>query len=490
MSSARLRQLAAETRALAGMEFEMIVPGVGSVDQDREMERDYGPDRRIRGIQDIRDFFYDGEYNSRREVDRMVDGIWEDYMDSDWLGERKKEEWGNSAPGAIQDWFTDWLESEGIAVMSDLENKMVGGATWSRSVTRFYDITWPYWNQNEDAEANIQSVADDFAGAIDRPVIASSDYHEARRDKTSYIVEPDGSLSPNDSDDAGLEFVSPPLPIDDLLSDLNKVKAWAKKKGAYTNKSTGLHINVSIPNYDSANLDYIKLALLAGDRYVLEQFGRSANTYARSAMDKIMKNISGRTEELPRLLEMMKQGMVTIASKSIHTGFTEKYTSINTKSGYVEFRSAGGDWLNADVAKIENTLLRFVVALDAAVHPEKYKQEYLKKFYQLLAPKTNNDPVAYFARYAAGELPQSALKSFIKQIQLQRQIKKQPQTGKDYWWEVKRDGEGVDGPGIEVVAGTAAEAKIIAAKHWGIPPEQLSQASVKPLRVYTPIEAN
>jgi hypothetical protein len=42
-------------------------------------------------------------------------------------------------------------------------------------------------------------------------------------------VEPDSSLDPDDSDDQGLEFVSPPLPIEELLSDLNKVKAWADR---------------------------------------------------------------------------------------------------------------------------------------------------------------------------------------------------------------------------------------------------------------------
>jgi hypothetical protein len=101
------------------------------------------------------------------------------------------------------------------------------------------------------------------------------------RQPGKYVVEPDGSLNPNNDDDLGLEFVSPPLPIDEMLSDLEKVKAWAKQRGCYTNSSTGLHINISVPNFDPAKLDYVKLALLLGDKYVLDQFGRSSNTYTK-----------------------------------------------------------------------------------------------------------------------------------------------------------------------------------------------------------------
>lgn len=548
MSPSSLRAEAAKTGALAGMEFEMIVPGVGGVGEDQEMERDYGPDRRVRGLSDIRDFFYDSDYNSRRDAERLADRIWEDYMDSDWLSERKQEEWSNSATGAIRDWveeneqddladqateevqkqsddpdwnldnrqfrdqveqrtqelidertddiesnmgpvydevldqwtedewtdqwnnddmFTDWLESEGISHMSDIENS--------------YDITWPYWESGENAEDNIQSVADDFAGAIDRPVIASSDYHGARRDSTSYIVEPDGSLSPDDSDDAGLEFVSPPLPIDDLLSDLNKVKTWAESRGAYTNKSTGLHINVSVPDLDTNQLDYVKLALLLGDEYVLGQFGRLANTYAKSAMGKIRDRAVQRSEELTHYMDLMRQGLAREASQMIHAPRTDKYTSINVKQGYVEFRSPGGDWLNEDLSKIENTLLRFVVALSAAADPQKERKEYLKKLYQVLAPRSESDPVAIFARYSAGELPQSALKSFIRQIQLQRKVKKSP-SGEKYWWEVMLNGEGQDGPGMEIVATSEQEALAIAAKAWEKTAVEMARATARPIR--------
>jgi hypothetical protein len=285
-----------------------------------------------------------------------------------------------------------------------------------------YEVSWPYYSSGGDEGAGIESVADEFREAIGRKVNWSASYHGGKREANAYVVEPDGSLIPSDSNDAGLEFVSPPLPIDEMISDLNKVKAWAKQRGCYTSKAakTGLHINVSVPGFDNDKLDYVKLALLLGDEYVLNQFGRLGNSYANSAMGIIKERIAQRPEDAAAMLQKMKAGMGELATKVIHSGTTSKFTSINTKDGYIEFRSPGGDWLDDNFDKIETTLMRFVVALDAAMDPAKYRDEYLKKLYAVLKPKDQNDTLSYFAKFAAGELPKAALKSFIKQAQLER----------------------------------------------------------------------
>jgi hypothetical protein len=119
----------------------------------------------------------------------------------------------------------------------------------------------------------------------------------------------------------------------------------------------------------------------------------------------------------------MKEHVNVAASKAIHAGSTNKFTSINTKDGYIEFRSPGGDWLNEFYDKIEPTLLRFVVALDAAIDEDKYKQDYLKKLYKLLAPSGDKSTIEYFAKYVAGDLPKAALKSFVRQAQRERSPK-------------------------------------------------------------------
>ena len=508
MSPGNLDKLASQIDARAGMEFEMIVPGVKG--DDPEMEPDYNSDERCRSIDDAVQFFHDGDYNGRREVQRLRERMEEDYQE--WKMEIIDADWANDPAEHIYEYLVDNVTPEEIGEIigedlsdadgvtkqqasvaadfvnenelqpyydnaRDIHREEMDGA-WDESdwldardldtmsaIENAYEISWPHWTYDNDGEnVDIDQVADEFGTAIKRPVNASQRYHGARREAGHYVVEPDGSLDPDDSDDVGLEFVSPPLPLEEMFSDLDKVKAWADKTGCYTNKSTGLHINVSVPEFSVDNLDYIKLALLMGDKYVLEQFDRLGNTYAKSAMDKIIDRVRQRPEDAEMLLVKMKEGLGKLATKVIHSGATDKYTSINTKTGYVEFRSPGGDWLGDKFFnQIKPTLTRFVVALDAAMDPQKYRDEYLKKLYKLLQPKSKDDTLSYFAKYAAGEMPKAALKSFIKQAQLERKIAKDPTGGEKYWWRVGRPGYGGS---VEVVATNRAEAIALGKKEY------------------------
>jgi hypothetical protein len=237
---------------------------------------------------------------------------------------------------------------------------------------------------------------------------------------------------------------------------LNKVKKWAKVYGCYTNDSTGLHINISVPNYSRENLDFVKLALLMGDEYVLDLFGRAGNTYAKPAIKMVRDQVRQKPDEAERLLNKMKGNLDSLASKAIHSGVTSKYTSINTKDGHIEFRSPGGDWLDQNFDQIENTLLRFTVAMSAALNPEMYREEYLKKLYKLLTQDNKgSDTIKYFSEYVAGKIPAAALRSFVKQAQLERKLKKDPTGGEKYWWSVGRPGYGAS---VEVVATSKEEA--------------------------------
>ena len=467
MSPTSLRQLASKINARAGMEFEMIVPNVkidGS--DDFESEPDYDYDEPTGSIRNIRGFFHDGDHNSRRDVDNLVEELEQEFYE--WRQERMDEEWASDGREFFEQWVRnnvsddEWItgeddedEDESFSKFVDREweaqdrhytdayNEFVqdhegdyDDGDWLNAVDYNYmsniagsfDINWPYWTeyQGDDDGMAVENIADDFSGAIGRPVNHSTDYHGASREEGTYVVEPDGSLKGADNDDGGLEFVSPPLPIAELLSDLQKVKRWAKRRGCYTGADygTGLHINVSVDGWAGIeNLDYVKLAILLGDEYVLQQFQRQSNNYCKSALGLVKDAIKKNPLTAKELLEKMKTHMNTAASKLIHTGITNKFTSINTKDGYVEFRSPGGDWLNEFEDKIEPTLLRFVVALDAAVHEDKYKQEYLKKLYKLLAPSGDKSTIEYFAKYVAGDLPKAALKSFVRQAQRERSPK-------------------------------------------------------------------
>lgn len=550
MNPASLRKMAAGTGAKAGIEFEMVVPNVNYSD-DEEMEPDFDSDERVTDFSSIHDFFYEGDFNSLRDINAFIDSLREGYFE--WASEQRWEQWadegfrffkdyyrdnefvedgareeaendvresepdvpddsdefqdlvrdrmdqileqqaeeawddqGRAYDNAHEEWEenadwpeeSDYLRYAGYRYMSDLPYSENG-------------VTWPYWTSSGgDSGANIQAVADDFTRAIGRPVNASTSYHGGRRAENTYVIEPDSSIDPADNADSGLEFVSPPLPIDEMLSDFNKVIMWAKKSGCYTNNSTGLHMNVSVPkSANRENIDYIKLALLLGDNYVLEQFGRAANTYTKSALSVVLQKIKQNPSSAQQLLQQMKSGLDAQASKIVHNGITDKYVSINAHDGYIEFRSPGGDWLNADWPKLENTLLRFVVALDAATDPQKFRKEYLKKLYQILQPKSEADPITMFAKFSANELSKQELVQRLKQVHLKRNIEKSPNANQKYWWRVYKDGQDAKNSAVlEVVAFSAEQALAMASNEWNIPVHRLGGADVVPVKPY--IEPN
>lgn len=484
---------------MAGFEAELIFTGLaGDGEMEPDWEPDYDQDERADSIDDVIEFFQSGDFAdlSDRGARELRDHMYTDYQE--WLYEQMNDDWDreqedfirdylvneedlegeeldervaaaieeqnrdydNAREAFDEDWMNthelddgDWLRSQGIRYMSDAERA-------------YDDLSWPHYQDrnygsseggfNED---NAQRLADDLTDTLDVETTVSGGYHSARRDAKTWIFEPDSSLDANDNEDMPVEIVSPPMPLGQALEILPKFFEWAKANGAYANKSTGFHMSVSMPDHGENVLDYTKLALFLGDEYVLKQFGREANTYARSAISKIRdsmgKSLTEATEtRADAVLSAMRNHLNQFASRAIAqpSGFG-KYTSINPKSNYIEFRSAGGSDYFDDIDKIQNTLMRYARATDIAMDPAAEKQEYAKKLYKLLTqtetqqvtdPKTgrkrtevkgkvDNDAISIFSRYVAGELPKSELKGFLKQLQYGREVAKNPPKEKIQW---------------------------------------------------------
>lgn len=528
MNPNALKTMANQVGATAGMEFEMIVSDMNTPDEDTEYENDMNSDERASSWGGIEDFFMSGDGNNYRpDVRTMIDKLKEDYWE--WVSEVLWERWSDEGreyfnhyaedefdeDAAIEEALEElseenpeitpdddrvielvkekkqeWLDSEWDEQGSTYENareafeederSSIDEGDWLDSNYRWMSdiwenfgsdnsVYWPYQVPIESDNSDLGDLADDYSRAVGRGVNTSTTYHGVRNDN-EYTIEPDGSLDPDSSDDAGLEFVSPPLPLEEMVKDLQKTVAWAKARGCYTNTSTGLHMNVSVPNYSFNKLDYVKLALLLGDEYILKEFGRSANGYAKSAMSKIREKLPSDPSQVQTLLQQMKNGMAQEASKAIHAGHTDKYTSINTKTGYIEFRSPGGNWLEEDLPKLINTLYRFVVALDAACDPEKYKEDYYKKLYKLLNPDNSADNYSMmindFSKYvtAVGGAPQKVVADFRRLALATLQQSQGKETGK-WWYNVA-----INGQRLELVADSPEHAWAEAVQdnpHWG-----------------------
>jgi hypothetical protein len=311
----------------------------------------------------------------------------------------------------LDDFRSDFYVDDDSSFFSDI------GLRWMSDVSNEYDLGWPYLTggAGNGGSRDWESIGDSLHDTIDMPVKVSSGYHSATRKEGLWIVEPDSSLQPDDREDYGLEIVSPPMPLLTALEKLQEVTDWANdttEGDAYTNSSTGLHMGVSVP-FKGGDVDYLKLVLFLGDEYVLKQFGREANTYTKSAMSKFKENIKGGRTDPMSVIKLMQHGLLELAQREVQKGVGEgKYTSVHVQKGYIEFRSAGGDWLaeeSADPEKLSSTMLRYARAMSIAANPGEERREYAKKLYKLIAPEGDSQ-LALFSQFASGELTAEQLK--------------------------------------------------------------------------------
>ena len=479
--------------AKAGLEFELIVTNLDEEEdddydpyEDFDSEPDYDQDEHISTRSwdslagDVMQFFR-GDHNSRRDVQRAIDLMreaWHEYLDGamwdsyvndniqDFIDKRYGRDYANQQElfkelDAIDpyesfkaEYYKTWLENiEDDDNIDDyleefLRDTYTGDMMGNLASDSNLGLSWPHWTEPDYYDRRTRSTVDvgDFRRAVGIKTIKSGGYHSMTKPMDAYVVEPDSSLSPTRGKGGeGLEFVSPPLSIPEMIDQINKVKAWAKDGNAYTNDKTGLHMNISIPGYRLDKLDFVKLALFLGDKYILEKFGRLGNSYARSAFDQIASFIKQNPEKANKAVDAMRQNLNSVASKLIHNGYTDKYTSINTKDNRVEFRSPGGDWLEMDTDAVVNTLLRVTYALNIALDPEAERKEYQKKFAKLLTAdkKDETDTIKYFTQFATGNLPRTALVSYIKNAQSKRDFAKKakPEEPRGTDPYARRDGD-------------------------------------------------
>jgi hypothetical protein len=422
-----------------GMEFELVVKNAADVtsnnhdsyDSDFDgssLDNDTYIDAETEDSfrNDIMQFFI-GYHNTRREVSSAADKALKDYRG--WLAERWEDFLDRRYnPWAIKKGY-DYSDRENIDEFTDTfrdgfdndKNNSVNAwltvedITHMSSFANTYNLDWPFYDESDVKSELLNSIAIEFKQAVGMAVNVSQVYHAGTRAPDTYVIEPDSSINPGSPDDAGLEFISPPLDINKMIEQLHKVKEWAASgKVAYTNGSTGLHINISMPNYSEENLDPIKLALFLGDMDILEKFHRSFSSYAVPALKKIKANIEADQKLLPVALYKVRKQMLFDAGKSIYNTYnkssSDKNVSIHIKEGYVEFRSPGGNWLEMDIDVVINTMLRMVVALDIALDENRYKREYATKLYKLLTP-TKDTSMALFSMWQAGILSNEAMKS-------------------------------------------------------------------------------
>ena len=504
-----------------GFELESVIHNVRS-ESDSEPEPDYGYDERASDIESILDFFRGGDDpNGDRTIDTLRNNLYDDFMqwqdsefdeyfrtdeaqtdlkefireyleEKDYTDRQQRLEFDNAEEGRVSDVYAE-AEMSGIEKLRDEWNDN-DSAGWEKycddidmnymsDVLNKYEnyLYWPYINYGDDGDSylNLEYVADELKTETGIDATYDDSYHGTSRaraqEKGQWIIEPDSSIDADESEDAGLEFISPALEINEALKQMQQVLEFIRGRG-YTNTSTGLHINISVPDYNVDKLDYVKLAIFLGDKYVLEQFDRLSNHYCDGAYKKIGNKVQQmKGDELKAVMNKMKEGLTLAASKIIHTGYTSKYTSINTKEGYIEFRSPGGNYLDDPVEKLTNTALRMALALRIATDENMYKKEYQKRLYKVLNDAGEQDDLVKFKDYVAKfQTADKETRSYIIQtIQAEREArkakKKKPDNESRPYWMVRRRGD-TRGGGMAVFADTAYDAIKDVAKSWDLDP--------------------
>jgi len=222
-------------------------------------------------------------------------------------------------------------------------------------------------------------------------VTVFSSYHQRTKNMTSWYIEPDGSLNTKEYDDGAAEIVGPPQPAAKALETLAKFYSMAKKLHLYTNDSTGLHINISIPQ----NIDVLKLAVFSGDQYVLQQFNRLDNNYAASVIRGLKTGNDWHPSGYPGITPRAAndEGLTKLKIKSIEDlakSLTNRHTASITNNGkYISFRQVGGNYLN-DYDQVLNVVGRFVRAIIIASDPNAYRKEYLAELGKMIMPTSDN----------------------------------------------------------------------------------------------------
>lgn len=227
------------------------------------------------------------------------------------------------------------------------------------------------------------------------------EYHQSRKALDTWYIEPDGSLD-DPPGGTSMEVVSPPLPAAQAIPTLRAFTARARELGLETDDSTGLHINVSIPD----RLDILKLLVFSGDEYVLRQFQREESDYAESVMREL-ESFSRMPASRQRQTD---QRLIKYLEQTARQATDSHTASISRNSKYISFRHAGDDYLN-NLQSTVDVVGRFVRAMVIAATPGAYRDEYLKRLAALIEPGREE------RRAAAGQAvtePSSAALNWVR----------------------------------------------------------------------------
>ncbi len=428
----------------AGFELELVLANTQNTDDD-DYEADMDADEPIGTLDEIVDF-YDGPSgvgawtsDQRTTEEQFREAVLEDLMEYedqqffDWWGDHGEDEVRQEMEAELErnvtdEEFTEEFESEGDIferVREREQEEHRGDITWGQfwesqqietmgDLMNHYDLYFPYTAGSEGGDKELDEWAEEISAITGKGTNISYQYHGSDKESGKYTLEPDSSITADESEDAGIELVSPVMPLDEALEQLEKLFNFIEEKDGdiYTNGTTGLHMNISVPQGN--DIDYTKLVLFSGDKYILDKYNRISNNYANSALQQLEARAATMApEKAAEAMQKMKDNLEDTAEEYVRAGTGQaKYTSIHIKDGYIEFRGPGGMYTNKSFGENMNTMLRFARAMTIAADPQAYRQEYQKKLYKTLSKSESSERTidSLFADFQSGEINKEVFK--------------------------------------------------------------------------------
>lgn len=353
--------------ALVGFEFEMVITDESLMFSEVE-HKDTRRTEFIKYFDTLREFkqyfappyvrFSDiNDDYEEWQIDRQIDNPGDETDFSEWLKTEFANNWDFINHYGLDPEY-GWCDVDG-------ENSSVYIEDEGEDDPEYPDPEYP------DISETAENVKRNLQMKIDAPISISDTYHGMKGiGSHSWRIEPDSSIK---GDGHGIEIITPPYELNKSLTTLKMMCDWIDEN-AETNTSTGLHINISIPDI-AKKLDPVKLVLFLGEEYSSKMFDRLRNTFTMPQIDTIMTAV-----QLAGKIPSTGKEMIDIASAGISKD--EKYKTINLKTlkqGYLEFRLAGGKNYEQDPKKLNDMVMRMVTALEIACDPGAERQEYLKK---------------------------------------------------------------------------------------------------------------
>lgn len=236
---------------------------------------------------------------------------------------------------------------------------------------------------------------------------APLDNRKASQGYQRWLLTTDVSINADHESVVGAELISPAMPFDTgmnttrrVLSRLDDFQYDTGGVHIATDPSTAFQVSLSLRGVDPRQIDWIKLVVLFGEEYALSLFDRHAvMKYSEPVVPRLRRgfdDIRQQGNPLPLRDPAALRQAIELMFKAT------KYYAINVEKlltqGIVELRVMGGRNYQHAIDRMFPLIYRFAVMLIAAADPSMYRNEYMKKLYQLSSatpqPPTPTAPTA------------------------------------------------------------------------------------------------